>query len=37
MDPTDPGRVRQLGQGVLQRDGFALAGVPKPRVRDDWL
>ncbi|MDQ1022232.1 hypothetical protein QFZ43_008781 [Streptomyces afghaniensis] len=27
MDPTDPGRVRHLGQGVLQRDGLALAGV----------
>lgn len=26
-DPTDPGRTRQLGQGLLQRDGLALAGV----------
>lgn len=27
VDPADPGRVRQLGQGVLQRDGLALTGV----------
>ncbi|MER5465713.1 hypothetical protein ABT010_34570 [Streptomyces sp. NPDC002668] len=27
MDATDPGRVRQLGQGVLQRDGLPVAGV----------
>jgi hypothetical protein len=27
VDPADPGRVRQLGKGVLQRDGLAVAGV----------